>query len=111
MLTATRHKCRKGGPMSEAAVCLPPTSRPKGTTMVFPAGTIKRVHVNQHVIRRNKKTGECENVITIQWKNKSYPVSNLRIQGSSEVVYSPSKPLSCGAHVWVETRAEITAVF
>lgn len=97
--------------MSEAAVCPPLHHRPAGVTMAFPAGTIKRVHVNQHVIRQNKKTGKRNNVITVQWKNKSYPVQNLRIHGQSEVVYSPDKALSCGAHVWVETRAEITAMF
>jgi hypothetical protein len=97
--------------MSEAAVCPPLHHQPAGVTMSFPAGTIKRVHVNQHVIRRNTSTGERNNVITVQWKNKSYPVRTLRIQGESEVVYSPDKPLSCGARVWVETRAEITALF
>jgi len=27
--------------------------------------------------------------------------------GPSRVVYSPDKPLSCGAKVWVETEAEV----
>jgi hypothetical protein len=73
----------------------------------MPRGTIKRIHVNQHTIRQNKKTGERNNVITVQWRNKSYPVKKLEINGPANAIYSPDKPLSCGAHVWVETRAEV----
>lgn len=80
-----------------------------GAGITMPPGTIKRIHVNQHVIRENKKTGAKENVVTIQWRNKSYRVRTVNIAGKSEVIYSPDKPLSCGARVWVETRAEVTA--
>lgn len=78
---------------------------------VFPAGTIKRIHVNQHMIRQNKKTGLAENVITIQWRGKSYRVKNATINGASNAIYRPDKPLSCGAHVWVETTAEVLPVY
>ena len=30
------------------------------------------------------------------------------IDGPSKVIYSPDKPLSCGARVWIETRSEVT---
>ena len=78
-----------------------------GDQLVMAAGTIKRIHVNQHMIRRNKTKGEHNNVITVQWRNHSYPVSALEIRGPSTAIYSPEKPLSCGAHVWVETKAEV----
>ena len=78
-----------------------------GNTIVMRAGTIKRIHVNQHMIRQNKKTGEKNNVITVQWRNKSYPVNRVQIKGLAEAIYSPEKPLSCGAHVWVETTSEV----
>lgn len=78
-----------------------------GSVIVMRAGTIKRIHVNQHTIRRNKTTGERNNVITVQWRNKSYPVQNAEIRGAAKAVYSPDKPLSCGAHVWVETTSEV----
>jgi hypothetical protein len=61
------------------------------------------------MLRRNKTTGENNNVITVQWRNKSYPVENAEIRGPSKAVYSPDKPLSCGARVWVETTAEVIA--
>jgi hypothetical protein len=76
---------------------------------LFPAGTIKRIHVNQHIIRNNKKRGEKKDVITIQWRGKSYTAKTVAIQGTSQVIYSPDKPLSCGAHVWVETKNEVRA--
>lgn len=80
-----------------------------GNVIIMRAGTIKRIHVNQHMIRRNKKTGEKNNVITVQWRNRSYPVEQIQINGPSKAVYSPEKPLSCGAHVWVETKSEVIA--
>lgn len=82
-----------------------------GKPTVMPAGTIKRIHVNQHMIRHNKKNGTKESVITIQWRNKSYRVKTAHIHGVSRAVYNPDKPLSCGAHVWVETTAEVTPVY
>jgi len=80
-----------------------------GQTIVMKPGTIKRIHVNQHMIRRNKVTGETNNVITVQWRNRSYPVTTASINGPSTAIYSPDKPLSCGARVWVETTAEVVA--
>ena len=80
-----------------------------GQTIVMKPGTIKRIHVNQHMIRRNKVTGEKNNVITVQWRNRSYPVTTVSINGQSTAIYSPDKPLSCGARVWVETTAEVVA--
>jgi hypothetical protein len=87
------------------AVC--PTGSAETCDRVFPAGTIKRIHVNQHIVRNNKKTGAAEAVTTIQWRNKSYRFAKVEILGPSEVLYSPDKPLSCGARVWVETRQEV----
>jgi hypothetical protein len=29
-------------------------------------------------------------------------------EGKGRVVYSPDKPLSCGAKVWIETEAPVT---
>ena len=63
------------------------------------------IHVNNHVIKRNAKTGEREPTLTVkQGKNNTYAHS-VDILGPSKVVYSPDKPLSCGAKVWIETTA------
>lgn len=65
------------------------------------------VHVNQHKIRENKKTGKLDPVITVKtYKSNNYATS-VDINGPCRVVYSPDKPLSCGAHVWIETESEV----
>lgn len=68
------------------------------------------IHVNQHVIKRNGKTGEREPTLTIKQGRKNTYAHDVIINGPSRVVYSPDKPLSCGAKVWIETEAEITVV-
>jgi hypothetical protein len=66
-----------------------------------------RIHVNQHIIKRNAKTGEREPVLTCKTSKSNNEVA---IKGDSKVVYSPDKPLSCGAKVWIETNGEVTIV-
>ena len=72
-----------------------------------PEGTIKRIHVNQHKIRRNAKEGTTEPPLSIKLSSGSLPCRAVEIRGPSTVVYSPAKPLACGARVWIETRAEL----
>ncbi len=68
---------------------------------------LKRIHINQHVLRHNYKTGERQPVITCKtYKTNDY-AHEVEIEGPSKVVYSPDKPLSCGARVWVETTAPV----
>ena len=68
----------------------------------------KRIHINQHVIRANKKNGTNDPAITVKTSRNNYYASRVEIGGPSSVVYSPDKPLSCGARVWVETDAPVT---
>jgi len=67
-----------------------------------------RIHVNQHVVRANNKTGATDPPLTIKQGRKNTPAHEVEIHGPSTVVYRPDKPLSCGARVWVETESEIT---
>ena len=70
----------------------------------------KRIHVNQHIIRRNQKTGEREPVLTVKtYKSNDYCYEAV-IDGPCRVIYSPDKPLSCGARVWIETESEVICV-
>ena len=66
---------------------------------------IKRIHINQHNIKwNNKHPGqEPKSVVTVKCGGKTYIGNSVLILGPSSVIYSPDKPLSCGAHVWVET--------
>jgi hypothetical protein len=66
-----------------------------------------RIHVNQHIIKRNAKTGLREPVITVKQGRKNTYGHSVQILGPSTMIYSPDKPLSCGAKVWIETEAEV----
>jgi len=66
-----------------------------------------RIHVNQHIIKRNSKTGESDPVITVKQGKKNTYGHSVQILGPSTVIYSPDKPLSCGAKVWIETESEV----
>jgi hypothetical protein len=68
------------------------------------------VHVNQHVIKSNAKNSTKDPVLTVKtYKSNTY-ASEVEITGPSRVVYSPDKPLSCGAKVWIETESEVKVI-
>jgi hypothetical protein len=68
------------------------------------------VHVNQHVIKANRKDGKNDPVLTVKTYKDNRYAHEIIIKGDSRIVYSPDKPLSCGAHVWIETQAEVEVV-
>ena len=70
----------------------------------------KRIHVNQHIIRKNQKTGEREPVLTVKtYKSNTY-CHEVLVDGPCKVIYSPDKPLSCGARVWIETEHGVECI-
>lgn len=81
-----------------------------GRVQMFSLKKMKTIiHVNQHRIRSNQKTGKRDPVITCKtYKSNQYAsrVEVLDKDGnvSCTVVYNPDKPLSCGARVWIETE-------
>lgn len=70
------------------------------------AGTIKRLHVDRRIIAQNRKSGADEPAITIQTSRGSVKARRVNIQGPCTFIQS-AKPLSCGARLWVETRAAV----
>ena len=66
-----------------------------------------RIHVNQHKIRSNKKNNLNEPVITVKTSKSNTYAHNVDILGPAKLIYSPDKPLSCGAKVWIETESEV----
>mgnify|MGYP003657047926 FL=1 len=65
------------------------------------------VHVNQHVIKANVKNGETNPPLTVKtYKTNTY-ATEVELPAGCRVVYSPDKPLSCGAKVWIETEGEV----
>ena len=74
------------------------------------SGIIKRIHVNQHNIKTNQRMGVHLPVLTIKTTAKNHKAAErvtILTDPPVTVVYSPDKPLSCGARVWIETTAEI----
>jgi len=70
----------------------------------------KRIHINQHVIKRNGKTGERKPVITVKtYKDNDYG-HEVEISGPCRVIYRPDNPLSCGAKVWIETDSDVDVI-
>jgi len=75
----------------------------------------KIIHINQHVIRKNTKTGERNPVITCKTYNTNDYADKVIIKDKdgdevATIIYSPDKPLSCGARVWIETKNEIEII-
>ena len=70
------------------------------------------IHVNQHVIRSNKKNKTSEPVITVKRGSKNTYCKKVKILGPSEVVYSGNEQtlLPCGARVAVVTESEVEIV-
>jgi hypothetical protein len=65
------------------------------------------IHVNQHAIKANTKNGTNDPVLTVKTYKSNQYAHEVEIKGPSKVVYSPDKPLSCGAKVWIETEGEV----
>ena len=70
-----------------------------------------RIHVNQHVIRRNGKEadqGKHEPPLTVKDYKSNRKAFEAEIHDAAgfcvaRIVYRPEKPLSCGARLWIET--------
>ena len=68
------------------------------------------IHVNQHVVKANKKNNANDPVLTIKTYKDNIYAHEVDIKGDSKVIYSPDNPLSCGAKVWIETYNEVTII-
>ena len=70
------------------------------------------IHVNQHVIRANKKHGKNDPVITIKSGKSNTYCHEVEILGPSKIIYGGNdKPLlNCGARVVIETESPVEVV-
>jgi hypothetical protein len=71
---------------------------------------IKRIHVNQFVIRSNRRDGLNDAPLRVKTSTENACAHEVVVDGPSRVVYSPDRPLSCGARVWIETHACVTVL-
>lgn len=69
----------------------------------------KIIHINQHIMRSNRKTGKMEPVITVKSGKKNEYCHEVEILGPSKLVYTPNKPLNCGAtcYILVDKNVEV----
>lgn len=89
-----------------------------------PAGEVRRldvsprptiIHVNQNVIRSNRKHGLEDPPITIRQGGKVVRASLVELRDRrgglvAVIKYSPQDPLSCGARVWIELVEAVAKV-
>ena len=72
------------------------------------------IHVNQSIIRANNKADldDVQPPLTIKtYKENTYGFQAVITDDDgtevARVVYSPHKPLSCGARVWIQTEMDV----
>lgn len=75
----------------------------------MPRRGLKRIHVNRHIIDRNRKQGEREHPITVKKGRKNFYGSTVYVLDDdgnvvATIMYRPDKPLSCGATLYIETK-------
>lgn len=60
------------------------------------------IHVNRHKIK-----ARAESPLTVKTYKSQRNAREVEIIGPSKLVYSPDKPLSCGAVAWIETHGKV----
>tara|TARA_R100001129_G_scaffold185157_1_gene172254 strand:- start:88 stop:333 length:246 start_codon:yes stop_codon:yes gene_type:complete len=70
------------------------------------------IHVNQNKIRCNINKKDPEPVLTVKtYKSNDYGYQAIILDSGGDVaarvIYSPHKPLGCGARVWIETQNKV----
>tara|TARA_R100001463_G_scaffold26324_3_gene61729 strand:+ start:369 stop:596 length:228 start_codon:yes stop_codon:yes gene_type:complete len=66
------------------------------------------IHVNQHNIKANAK-GDNKAVLTVKDYKQNRKCNEVNFT-NGKVIYSPDKPLSCGAKVWIETEEPVEII-
>lgn len=72
------------------------------------------LHVNQHNIRANSKGADLP-VLTVKDYRQNRKCNQALIKDAegnvvAKLIYSPDKPLSCGAKVWIETELNVETI-
>jgi hypothetical protein len=93
---------------------IPGSRGPIGTWKKILQRTASYIHVNQHILKKNRKNNTKEPVITVKQGLKNSYCHEVEITGPSRLVYRPDDRKSCGATLWLEiepTVEIITRVF
>jgi hypothetical protein len=68
------------------------------------------IHVNQHILQNNKRTGARNPAIIVKTYKGTVNAHDVIVRGEITFKYRPDDPLDCGAHVWAETEGEVEIV-
>lgn len=73
------------------------------------------IHVNQHIIKNNAKTGADDAPLTVKTYRDNRRAYTAEIHDAAgnvvaRVVNRPHDPLSCGARVWIEAYHPVSVV-
>ena len=75
------------------------------------------LHVNQHNSRANSKGAYPKDlpVLTVKDYKQNRKCNQALIKDAegnvvAKLIYSPDKPLSCGAKVWIETELNVETI-
>lgn len=69
------------------------------------------ISVNKHKIIHNLKHPEkLQPPVRVQRGSAIQYGMSVKIMGLSTVIYSPEKPLKCGARCWIETEGDVQLI-
>jgi hypothetical protein len=70
------------------------------------------LHIHRQRIAQNIKlpSSAAQPPIIIRQGRKRQYANTVEITGPCRIVYSPHKPLSCGARVWIETNSDVVGI-
>lgn len=107
-----QQKCRLYGFVKTLTCLRKKVAGPQGLRWISDMKTV--LHVNQHNIRANAKGADLP-VLTVKDYKQNRKCNEALLMDNNGViiarlVYSPDKPLSCGAKVWIETELEVLTV-
>ena len=69
--------------------------------------SMKIIHVNRNLIAQNKGRENLLPVLSVKEGKTNTYCYEIKINGPSEMIYSPDDPLACGATLWLRTEAEL----
>jgi|TARA_R110000822_G_scaffold74848_7_gene179788 hypothetical protein len=75
----------------------------------FKVGMKTIIHVNQHIIKANRKNGENNPPLTVKTYKSGFNCHEVEFT-NGRVIHRPDRPLSCGAHVWIETDEPVRVI-
>ena len=81
---------------------IPGKRGPKGTWKKVAQKVATYIHVNQQIIKENRKYDTYKPVLTVKQGNRNTYGHYVEIKGPSRLVYQPNCPKHCGATVWLE---------